>query len=209
MRLLWKQRFPEIFHCIEYSFYIQDFWATCACPEKQNVPWNHCIDYIFFIIQNFEQPALALEFFTVLKYFLSFRIFVQLELALKTEFDLNFSSWGGFRPPSPRLVRHCLTVLFLHNNKVHACMHLISIVCLCACVLSVHASSQYCFCVTVHASYQYCLRLWMRLITSASVLPVLFLHNNKNFPCISWHPRISLFTCSSIQTMCANQAYTK
>jgi len=23
---------PEIFHCIKYSFYIQDFCATCACP---------------------------------------------------------------------------------------------------------------------------------------------------------------------------------
>ena len=92
--------FPENFHCIEYSFYIQDFWATCAFPEKHSVPWIHCIEYIFFIIQNFEQPALALKFFTVLKYFLSFRIFEQLELALKTDFALNFSSRGGGRPPA-------------------------------------------------------------------------------------------------------------
>ena len=41
---------PEIFHCIEYAFHIQDFWTTCACPEKQRVPWNHCIEYILFII---------------------------------------------------------------------------------------------------------------------------------------------------------------
>ena len=40
--------FPEIFHCIEYVFFIiQDFWATCACPEKQRCPgifhlyWNN------------------------------------------------------------------------------------------------------------------------------------------------------------------------
>ena len=52
--------FPENFHCIEYSFYIQDFWAT-SFPEKQSVPWINCIEYIFFIIQNFEQPALALK----------------------------------------------------------------------------------------------------------------------------------------------------
>jgi len=45
---------PESFPCIEYIFYIQDIWATCACPEKQSVPWI-CIEYIFFIIQNFEQ----------------------------------------------------------------------------------------------------------------------------------------------------------
>ena len=46
---------PEIFYCIEYTFYIQDFWATCACPEKQSVRWIHCIEHIFFIIRNFEQ----------------------------------------------------------------------------------------------------------------------------------------------------------
>jgi len=53
--------FLENFNCIEYSFYIQDFWATCACPEKQSVPWIHCIEYIFLIIQHFEQPALSLK----------------------------------------------------------------------------------------------------------------------------------------------------
>ena len=31
---------PEIFHCIEYTFYIQDFWATCACPENRVCPEN-------------------------------------------------------------------------------------------------------------------------------------------------------------------------
>ena len=25
----------EVFHCIEYTVYIQDFWATCACPENR------------------------------------------------------------------------------------------------------------------------------------------------------------------------------
>jgi len=58
---------PEIFHCIEYTFCIQDFWAICACPENR----------------------VALEFFTVLQYFLSFRIFEQLALALKTVFALK------------------------------------------------------------------------------------------------------------------------
>jgi len=49
------------------------------------------MEYILFIIQNFEQLALALknefalEFFTVLNYFLSFRIIEQLALALKIE----------------------------------------------------------------------------------------------------------------------------
>jgi len=51
--------------CIEYIFFIiQDFLATCACPEK----------------------TVALKIFTVMNiYFLSFKIFEQLALALKTE----------------------------------------------------------------------------------------------------------------------------
>ena len=62
-----KQSCPENFHCIEYTVYIQIFWATCACPEKQSCP----------------------EFFTVLQYFLSFRIFKQLVLALKNRVTLK------------------------------------------------------------------------------------------------------------------------
>jgi len=31
---------PENFHCTEYTFCIQDFWSTCACPEKQSCPEN-------------------------------------------------------------------------------------------------------------------------------------------------------------------------
>ena len=51
----------EIFHCIEYTFYIQDFWSTCDCPEKQSVPWN-------FSRATCDCPEnrVALEFFTVL-----------------------------------------------------------------------------------------------------------------------------------------------
>jgi len=34
-------------------FIIQDFWATCACAEKQIWPENfHCFE-IFFIVQEF------------------------------------------------------------------------------------------------------------------------------------------------------------
>jgi len=41
-----------------------------------------------------------------LKYFLSFRNFEQLGLALKTEFALNFSNRGVATLPAPRFVRH-------------------------------------------------------------------------------------------------------
>jgi len=53
-------------------FIIQDFWATSACPKKQSCP----------------------AFFTVLKYFLSFRIFQQLVLALNKRVALKiFTVW--------------------------------------------------------------------------------------------------------------------
>ena len=42
-----------MFYFMEYTFYIQDFWVTCAFPEKQRVPWIYCIECIFFIIQDF------------------------------------------------------------------------------------------------------------------------------------------------------------
>jgi len=50
-----KNSLPWNFHCIEYVFFIiQDFWATWACPEKQSRPGIfHSIEYVFFIIQDF------------------------------------------------------------------------------------------------------------------------------------------------------------
>jgi len=53
---------PDIFHCIERVFFIiQDFWATSACPEKQSCPELFCcLEYTFYI-QNLEQLALALK----------------------------------------------------------------------------------------------------------------------------------------------------
>jgi len=71
---------PDIFHCIKYSFYIQDvwatcvcpenrvclnslyliyifyhseFWTTCACPEKQNLPWNFSLYWNIFCLSGF------------------------------------------------------------------------------------------------------------------------------------------------------------
>jgi len=45
-----KQSCPGIFHCIEYTLYIQEFWATCVCPEKQSCPEIfRCMEYTFYI----------------------------------------------------------------------------------------------------------------------------------------------------------------
>ena len=65
------------------------FLATCPCPEKQSVPWIHCIEYIFFIIQGFWATCVCLkkqscpDIFHCIEIFFSFRIFEQLALALK------------------------------------------------------------------------------------------------------------------------------
>jgi len=85
-------------------FIIQDLWATCVCPEKQSCP----------------------AFFTALKYFLSFRIFEQHALALKTKFPLKyftvlkyFSSfkdfWATCAYPENRVyhdIFHCIRICF-------------------------------------------------------------------------------------------------
>jgi len=53
LALAMKNSVPWI-HCTEYIFFmIQDFWATCACPQKQSVPWIQWIENIFFTIQVF------------------------------------------------------------------------------------------------------------------------------------------------------------
>jgi len=72
-----KQSCPEIFCCMEYTFYTLEFWATCM-----RLPWK---------IEG------ALIFFTALNmYFLSIRIFEQLALALKNRGWLNSLNWMYF-----------------------------------------------------------------------------------------------------------------
>ena len=111
-------RFPWNFSLYWNIFYHSGFLSNLRLPWKQSCPEIfYCID-TSFIIQDFEQHALALKFFTVLTYFyhsgflsnlrlpwkqncpeifrcidifLSFRIFEQLALALKTELPWNFS----------------------------------------------------------------------------------------------------------------------
>ena len=78
-------------------FIIQDFWATCACPEI-----FRCTGYIFYysgVLSNlrllWKQSCPGI--FTVLNMLFTFRIFEQLALALKTELPWNFSLyWNIF-----------------------------------------------------------------------------------------------------------------
>jgi len=104
-------------HCIENIFTVQDFWATCACPEKQFPLKFFTVLNIFLTTQNFWatlclpwKTAFALKIFTVLKtfyiqdfwatcvcpeftvlIFLSFRILNNLRLSWKTELSWTFS----------------------------------------------------------------------------------------------------------------------
>jgi len=60
---------------MEYSFYIQNFWTTCACPEKQRVPWIHYLNVFFYysgFLSNLRLPwktERALKFFAILNIF--------------------------------------------------------------------------------------------------------------------------------------------
>ena len=124
-------------HCIECTFHHSEFWTTCPCPEnrvcpenfhcieysftfrifeqlvlalKNSVPWIHCIEYIVFIFQNFEQPALVLknricpEVFHCIEIFFIFQNFWTTCAFPENRVCPEFFSWGG---GPPRLVRHC------------------------------------------------------------------------------------------------------
>ena len=82
------------------------FWISKSfCPfhdyGREGTPlptWRPVTDFLLFrFLKNCLalKNRVALKLFTVLKYFLSFRTFEQLVLALKTEFALKFSSQGG------------------------------------------------------------------------------------------------------------------
>ena len=86
---------------------MQDVWATFACPENQSVPWIHSCEYVFFIIQNFEQPALALknriypEIFHSIEIFLIFQKFWATLACPEKRVCPEFFNLGGGRPLRP------------------------------------------------------------------------------------------------------------
>ena len=65
--LPWKTEFEVKFSTVLNRFFtIQDFWATCVCPEKQSLSWNFYRSEIFFIIQDFWATSLRLPWKTQL-----------------------------------------------------------------------------------------------------------------------------------------------
>jgi len=80
-----------MFCFMEYTFYIQDFWTTCTCPEKQRVPWIHYIECVFYYSGFLSNLRLPWNFSLYWIYFLLFWSFESPALALKTELPWNFS----------------------------------------------------------------------------------------------------------------------
>ena len=45
---------PQVnIHCIEHFFIVHDFWETCACPEKTELPWIFLLYWIYFLHSGF------------------------------------------------------------------------------------------------------------------------------------------------------------
>jgi len=83
------------------------------------------LNVYFLLFRIFEQLALALknivalEFFTVLKYILLFRIFEELAVALKTEFALKFFKPGVAAAPASYAYGHlCFERRYHEQNSV-------------------------------------------------------------------------------------------
>ena len=105
LRLPWKTEGAlKFFAAFDIFFIVQEFWVTCACPEKQRVPWNFSLYLIYLLsFRSFEQLALALKtelpwnFSLCWIYFLHSEFLSNLRLPWKTELPWNFSlCWNIF-----------------------------------------------------------------------------------------------------------------
>ena len=71
LRFPWKTGLPWNFSLYWNIFIIQDFWATCACPEKQSCPeMFRCMEYTFYI-QNSWANCMRLPWKTELPWYFS------------------------------------------------------------------------------------------------------------------------------------------
>jgi len=89
-----------------YSFYHPEFLRTCACPEKQSVPWIHCIKYIFFVIQNLDNLRLPWKIEFALYFSLYWIYFYHSKYLSNLRLPWKFQAGGAAAPSG--LVRHCL-----------------------------------------------------------------------------------------------------
>jgi len=53
---------PQVnIHCIDKFFTVYDFWATCACPEKNRIPLKFSLLWICFLHSGFLTTCACLE----------------------------------------------------------------------------------------------------------------------------------------------------
>ena len=125
------QSCSESFHCIEIFFIFQDFWGTCACPEKQcalnPLYWIYIFKYSEFwtTCPCPEKQSLPRNFSLHWNIFYLSGFLSNLCLPWKTECALKFSSRGGGAPPAPlprtRLIitgiEHFVTALWVGQHN--------------------------------------------------------------------------------------------
>ena len=87
-------------HCIEHFFTVHEFWATCACPGKTELPWKFSLCWIYFSHSGFlttsacPENRVSLKFYTVLNIFFTIQDFwATLCFPWKTEGALNSQYW--------------------------------------------------------------------------------------------------------------------
>jgi len=97
-------------HCIEKFFTVHDFWATCACPEKNRVALKiftvaNNVLFAFRICNNFRltcKQSFPWNFSLYWIYFLLFRIFQERRLPWKKQ--------------SCPEIFHCIEYTFFHSG---------------------------------------------------------------------------------------------
>ena len=104
----------KIFTVLKYFLSFRTFEKLVVCPEKQSVPWIHCIEYIFEsfrILNNLRMPSkikFALKFFTALKYFYLSGFLRNSRLPWKQSLSWNFSLYVIYFIHSGCLSNLCL-----------------------------------------------------------------------------------------------------
>ena len=63
LRLLWKTRVALISFTVLKYFNHSGFLSNLRLPWKQTLPWIHCIEHIFFIIQDLWATCVCHEIF--------------------------------------------------------------------------------------------------------------------------------------------------
>jgi len=111
---LQKQSCPEIFHCVEYTFYIQDIWATLCLPWKTKLPRNFSLYWIYILHSGFLTTCMRFPW--------------KKEGALNSQYWLYISIirdfWATWAFPEKRScpgIFHCIEIFFIIQDFWATC----------------------------------------------------------------------------------------